>query len=380
MARARIFITITLGSILWTATAIAFQALPRAQDDKPGYTRVAVFGTDQRTKLSGDESALAKKIGILSSRRTGAVCTAFCAAPDIIVTASHCLFGTAVSAKPDLTQIQFELSGELSSLAGLPTRSTAQHVLSGTRNLSVTPPIAAADDWAVARLARPVCRDGGLAFTESSSADIEAVAQAGGVYEVAIHRDISEPGLMLSRRCDLPRTFASADEATISRDFKNPGGVVFHDCDTGGGSSGSPLLINGPSGPEVIAINVGTYVLSRETISTTGQHGKEMSEAIANTGVSKQQFAEAVDTLKGRHLLATPKEVRALEADLTELGFYRGALRGQLTPDLEAAIEKFESRAGQPSTGLIRRALPLEIHRWANASRTSSTRLAPRRP
>ena len=380
MARRRILLSLAFGASLWASAALALPALRPLHGSIAGSSRVAVFGDDRRTKLSGPESALAKKIGILSSRRSGAVCTAFCASPDIVVTASHCLFGTAVSAKPALTKIQFEVGGEVSSLAGLPTNSVGQHVLSGTRNLSVTPPIAAADDWAVARLAQPICRDGGLAFTDKSHSDIAAIAHAGGVYEVAIHRDISEPGLMLSRPCGLPRTFTSADAATISRDFKNPDAVIFHDCDTGGGSSGSPLLINGQNGPEVIAINVGTYVLSRETISNTGHHGKETSEAIANTGVSERQFAQAVEVLHSRDLLSTQREIRALEAQLAEFGFYHRAHRGQLKPDLEIAIKQFETAAGLPSTGLIRRALTSEIRRWANTSAIGDARLLPRRP
>ena len=304
MTRAGIFSSLIAGLMaaaeFCATTAVAFPAPRPSADIKPSYTAVAIFGTDQRTKLSGANASLAQKIGILSSRRTGAVCTAFCAATNIVVTASHCLFGTAVSEKPDLTQIEFNAGGEVSSLAGLPARKSHLHILSGTQNLSVTPPIAAADDWAVARLAQPVCRAGGLTLTEKSNAEISEIARAGGVYEVAIHRDISEPGLMLSRPCSLPTTFPSADAVTIERDFKNPEAVVFHDCDTGGGSSGSPLLINGPGGPEVIAMNVGTYVLSRETISNTGQHGKEMSEAIANTAVAQSQFAPAVRSLIGR--------------------------------------------------------------------------------
>ena len=213
--RAGIFLSLIFGAA-WVSNALALQPATRHfSASKPGYSRVAVFGADQRRKLSGIENALGKKIGILSSRRTGAVCTAFCAASDIIVTASHCLFGTAVSAKPDLAQIQFEADGEISSLAGLTTNSIAQHVLSGTRNLSVTPPIAAADDWAVARLAQPICRDGGLAFTEKSYAEIAGIAQAGGVYEIAIHRDISEPGLMLSSPPNMRRSTAESSTTRI---------------------------------------------------------------------------------------------------------------------------------------------------------------------
>ena len=262
----------------------------------------AVFGTDDRQPLPASMQTLAQKIGTLTSLQSGAVCSAFCAAPDVIVTASHCLFGTAASAKPDQTRLQFRLGSggdpDVSALAATQTGAIGQQILSGTQRLSVTPPIDAASDWAVARLEVPVCRAGGLALSQKSRAEVDAIAQAGGVFEVAVHRDIPFTGLMLGRPCALPRQFPAADPETIARDFLAPGGVLFHTCDTGGGSSGSPLLIDGPEGPEVIGINVGTYVLSRMLPRGSGKREIEQSEAIANTAVETAQFAGAVAKLR----------------------------------------------------------------------------------
>jgi hypothetical protein len=278
-------------------------------------TPIAVFGKDDRNPLSKGDSRLAAQIGTLSSRKTGAVCTAFCVAPDAIATASHCLFGTAGTSKPDLTQLQFKVGqgGEIakSALNGSNAQAMRLNIISGTDRLAITPPIAAADDWAIARLEAPVCRAGGLALSQNTRAEVEQIAEAGGVFEVAVHRDISYLGLMLARPCALPRQFPAADQNTIARDFLNPGAVVFHTCDTGGGSSGSPLLIQGPNGPEVIAINVGTYVHSRMVMRASGETQTETSEAIANTAVAAEQFAGAI-----KNFLAKTASVPRRSADI----------------------------------------------------------------
>ena len=279
-------VIVTVSLLLWTWTGAS----------------AAVFGTDDRKPLPASMQTLALKIGTLTSLKSGAVCSAFCAAPDVIVTASHCLFGTAASAKPDQARLQFRLGSgddrDVSALAGAHAGAIGQPIISGTQRLSVTPPIDAASDWAVARLEAPVCRAGGLALSQKSRTEVDAIAEAGGVFEVAVHRDIPFPDLMLGRPCALPRQFPSADPETIARDFLAPGGVLFHTCDTGGGSSGSPLLIEGADGPEVIGINVGTYVLSRMVPRGSGKHETEQSEAIANTAVETARFADAVAKLR----------------------------------------------------------------------------------
>ena len=294
-------------ALLWgwsAASAASLPASPLKSANQPGYARIAVFGSDDRKPLPPEMQQLSDKIGTLSIAKAGAICSAFCVGPDVIATASHCLFGTAASAKPDQTRIRFTVGhgddAEVSALTSAAPSSTEPQILSGTQNLAVTPPIAAANDWAIARLERPVCRAGGLALSQKSRTDVEAIANAGGVYEVAMHRDLPTIALMLGRPCALPRQFPAAGIETIARDFLSPEAVIFHTCDTGGGSSGSPLLIDGTSGPEVIGINVGTYVLSRMVPRGSGQPETEKSEAIANTAVETARFAPAVRELSLR--------------------------------------------------------------------------------
>ncbi len=53
---------------------------------------VAVFGKDQRKRLPRRYKKLDRQIGLLHNPRTNTLCTAFCVGPDMIATASHCLY------------------------------------------------------------------------------------------------------------------------------------------------------------------------------------------------------------------------------------------------------------------------------------------------
>jgi hypothetical protein len=265
----------------------------------------AVFGNDDRQLLTKDGASLEDKIGTLVSSETGAYCTAFCVAPDMIATASHCLFGTAATKAPKLKNLFFKLASAPAAANGTPiagrtTGSQSQNVMSGTTRLSVAPPIGAAQDWAVAKLEAPVCKSGGLALSEKPASEIRAAAALGEIYQVAVHADLPDTNLRRGGPCAVSESFPNADAATIARDFANPDAILFHTCDTAGGSSGSPLLIDTPNGPEVAGINVGTYVLSRNVTTSQDQQRQSKSEPIANTAIWIAAIAGAVAELQGR--------------------------------------------------------------------------------
>lgn len=264
---------------------------------------VAIFGEDDRHDLaqSGPQSGkdLAEKVGILSLSQSS-YCTAFCVSGDVIATASHCLLGTEQSAAPDLERVSFSVGHgqRVSALAGADRIGMRRSIRSGTSSLRVTRPIAAASDWAVARLAKPVCTSGGLSLTAETRAGIDRIVSQNpqAVSQVAMHRDLAPDRVVMSGPCTIRRSFAQASEETIAFDFANAQSVLMHTCDTGAGSSGSPLLIEGAHGPEVIGINVGTYVISRtNTNSSSTQTSGSASEAIANTAVETARFKAAVE-------------------------------------------------------------------------------------
>ncbi|NOT70466.1 MAG: hypothetical protein HOP09_03995 [Hyphomicrobium sp.] len=265
----------------------------------------AVFGSDNRSRLAARDRALSSQIGTLSSSQTGAFCTAFCAGDDLIATASHCLYGTAASAGPDLKDLTFKLGSARTTEHGTPLSGSSSlnqtaNVASGTTRLAVEPPIGAVADWAVARLKTPACRAGHLRLSQLDPTAIRAEAARGNVYQIAVHADLPDTDLRRGAPCAIGSSFPKADAETIARDFTAPQSILFHTCDTGGGSSGSPLLIDTPNGPEVVGINVGTYILSRNVSTARDPKQAPISEAIANTAIWIAAIAGAVAEM-GRH-------------------------------------------------------------------------------
>ena len=367
-------VLITVGLITVGLITVGLITVILAFASYPGTTSAtaAVFGPDQRVRLAADQTPLKGKIGLLLTKSTGAMCTAFCVGPDIIATASHCLFGTAASGKLQLSDLVFQTSRDgivrpnlhATPIAGAETASQSQHIISGTTRLAITPPIDAARDWAVVRLAAPACRAGGLPLSQRSIEDVRRTAARGGLSEIAAHRDLPDSDLRHAAPCAVATEFPDATADMISRDFTNPGAVLFHSCDTGPGSSGSPMLIEGAAGPEVAGINVGTYVLSRAVIAAGDSAAPDASEPIANTAVATSQFASAAAELAARDLLSEVRDVQRLQRLLRSAGFFNRPASGRFTPGLGDAIARFEQASGLSETRLMRRALLSELAAW----------------
>jgi protease YdgD len=183
------------------------------------------------------------------------------------------------------------------------------------------------------------------------------LAGEGQVYNIAYHRDLPKWQPMLARRCRVQRSFKDASWATIRHDFADPEQLLLHTCDTGGASSGSPLLVDGPDGPEVVGINVGTYVQSKVVMLNGEVVHRFKSDDVANTGVNSQAIAAAFDAFKAADLLATRRDIRLLQERLAARGLYKGPHDGRLGPAMKAAIEGFERAAEMPVTGLATRPL-----------------------
>ena len=101
--------------------------------------------------------------------------------------------------------------------------------------------------------------------------------------------------------------------ARSARDFTDPDQLLLHTCDTGAASSGSPLLVEGPDGPEVVGINVGTYVQSKVIMLNGEVLHRFKSDDVANTGVNALAFAASLGKFLEADTLTTRKDVRRLQ-------------------------------------------------------------------
>jgi Putative peptidoglycan binding domain len=326
----------------------------------------AVFGSDDRVALPARLKALEGKLGLLFNPRARVVCTAFCAAGDVVVTAAHCLFRTRGETPPRLADFwfarNFGAEPHLERIAGSKLGAAAQHVMAGSMDLSVRPPIDASNDWALVRLARPACSHGVLPLRVLSGEAIVAEAAAKRIFQVSYHRDFKPWRVAYSQPCSVARSFETVDPTSMARDFVDATQVLLHTCDTGGASSGSPLLLETAEGPHAVGLNVGTYVQSKVLIEE-GRVSKRLStHTVANTAVNSAAFAGKLATFRHAAILGSPAAIRALQRSLQRRELYAGAIDGTYGASLRAAIAAYESAEGLPVTGLATATL---LHRLA---------------
>lgn len=326
-------------------------------------TPVAVFGADQRTEVPDQYSALEGKIGMLYEQSTQTLCTAFCVGKGIIATAAHCLFQPKNNKLPDLNEVNFRLSYgkayQTSGISGRHTPFTKNSIAVGTTTFNNEPPLSAPKDWALIKLERPICRFGTLKVENRSVEDLMSKSQDRKIFQVAYHWDWVHWQLAYSTPCKISQDFNQIKWQFIKQHFVSHSELVLHDCDTGGASSGSPILMDtgSASGPSAVAINVGTYTRTRILLKEGRIVKRLKPDIIANTGVNGTAFGAIVDILENADLIASAEDMVRLQTEFQARRLYSGTLDGQLGRALRAAILKFEELERMPQTGLPTKAL-----------------------
>ncbi len=328
---------------------------------------VAVFGKDQRQRLPLRYKKLDRQIGLLHNPRTNTLCTAFCVGPDMIATASHCLYSNKRRNRLYLSSFLFKLKTGTknariySKLAGNRTRQSRRYIVTGTSKLSRKPPIGAARDWAVVRLERPICNKGWFNSIDLDHQKLEEAARNKKLFQVAYHMDYKNWQIAYSRSCSINRNYGGLTWSNIKKHFALPKSLILHQCDTGEASSGSPLLMDTKQGPVVIGINVGTYQQRELTVKNGRVIGRTKYKTIANTAVSAKAFSRKIDILKKANVISNKSDMKLLQADLRQQGFYKGRIDGIYGSRTERAIKAFERGGNQPETGLATTAILLEL-------------------
>lgn len=293
---------------------------------------------------------------MLIDGRTGTVCTAFCAGDATIMTSAHCVLGGDDGTGPRLPDLVFRAasapSRSTTPIAGARRSAGEPNVATGTTVLSLSPPIAATSDWSIVRLEHPVCRGKALALTPRSAEDLEQLSREKRVYNIAFHRDVADWRLAIDPTCQIESAFPQASRAKIAADFDSTDNLVLHTCDTGGASSGSPLLVDGPNGPEVVAMNAGTYVHSTVALADGEVVHRSDAENVANTAVGAGAFAAALVAFDDAAIISTVPGVKELQQLLARAGLFGGPVDGRFGADTRMAIEAFEQREAWPVAGL----------------------------
>lgn len=349
-----------LGLALGPVATAEAHGLPPVEAATSPVQRVAIFGSDDRQLLPAHLADLQDSVGVLFNQRARRVCTAFCVAPDIIATAAHCLQRSDGDRSFRLEDFFFSTRYETRAgtvrLAGARASRTAHYVLSGATELAVKPPIEATRDWALVRLEQAACKRS-LPVRAVPTEQILQDAQRQLVFQVAYHRDFEAWRLAWSQPCDVKRSFPGADWSVIAADFVDPANLLLHTCDTGGASSGSPLLRLGPDGFEAVGLSVGTYEEAKVEIESGRVVKRGRSTAVANTGVNAVVFAAKLDLYRNARILTAAPDIRFLQIALRQRGHFAGSINGAYDAGLRRAIESFERVQGLTVLGLPTQAL-----------------------
>jgi hypothetical protein len=226
------------------------------------------------------------------------------------------------------------------------------YVAVGTTRFNREPPLSAPLDWALARLERPVCRFGVLDVAVKTVPELAQAAVDRRIFQVAYHWDYMQWKLAYSGPCVVSRSFQNLQWRIIQQDFSDAEELVLHDCDTGGASSGSPILMDTPQGPVAVAINVGTYLRTRLLLRRQRVVKRLKPDIIANTAVNAKTFKHIIAELRAAEILETSDALNQLQVELKARGLYRGKLDGTLGRSTRSAIRTFEVNTGLPPTGL----------------------------
>ncbi len=329
-----------------------------ARIESDGVTPVAIFGSDDRREVPDTLSALEGKIGMLYEQSTQTLCTAFCVGKDIIATAAHCLFQPKNNRLPDLEDVTFRLNyGKTYQTAGIfgrRTPFTKNYIAVGTTTFNNEPPLSAPRDWALVKLERPICRFGSLKVDPRPVPELIRMSEDNRIFQVAYHWDYKHWQLAYSMPCRIQRDYEQIKWRFIRQHFIDYDQLLLHNCDTGGASSGSPLLLMSdlPSAPIAVAINVGTYTRTR-LLMRKGQVAKKLDpDIIANTGVNGTAFNHVIAQMENAEIINSKDEMVRVQTELRLRGFYSGTLDGTLGRETRSAIVQFEESSGIQPTGL----------------------------
>ncbi|MEL6297627.1 MAG: peptidoglycan-binding protein [Pseudomonadota bacterium] len=390
MARFQTALIGTLGTAALCVSALSATALglkPETPRTAPSaIIQVDVIGKDNRERVPKRYETVSRSIGFLWQRGSGRACTAFCVGDSVIATNAHCLIEHRRRREKHLHLFRFMLAPprgqvDVDDVSTLLFADRARPLMSfytgapgSSRSVSNM-----VDDWAFAKLAKPLCRGRKLNFKARSYDALRSAGTAGKLLMIGYHGDRDLDYRWLSGDCKIRRG--------KRRD------LVFHTCDTFKGSSGSPILMKTPGGGyDVVAINVGTYELSRYRIlrsrrsnGRVRQRRKLVSRTIVNVGVPPTHFTQGLARFTRERLLSSSRELRDIQSSLRLMQLYRGRIDGIIGPRTRRAINAFERKEGMSPIGVPtqelrevlrqRQSNGLKVPKDKSSTRTSNEKL-----
>ena len=341
---------------------------------------VAVIGSDDRQHVPFEMSEIASGIGLLAEKKgnKSSVCTGFCVAPNIIATNAHC----AIRRKLNLSRMRFYLprvnyvpfrdpynlsnqtarsSSHLALMSGLkivdpkqPTLSVFSGSYRGRHNFRNQ-----AQDWAIVKLAYPICKGRELLFENSSIVKLQESSRNNRIFMIGFHGDKKITTRWLSEKCAIysrnNRRFFPYNQRRM---MKKTGVLIPHSCDSFKGASGSPIFMETDDGPKVVGINLGSFGFSKYLVTRNRYTGEIIGRKRLqfrreiNMAVQPKLITERIERFQQETILSNLEEFTEVQTILKELKLYKGSIDGLMGAQTRRAIQRFERRVNLPELGI----------------------------
>jgi tetratricopeptide (TPR) repeat protein len=347
-----------LAAILLALPALSAQAFAQQQGPRSlpvsATSKIGIFGKDTRRKPPDKYSELMNSVGQLEMRlgRSRTLCTTFCVADSVVATAAHCLFGPQARNRLTASSIAIGQGANrrVSAIAGGTEERMEWSVVSGTTSTTSAAPYNSAHDWALVRLAVPICK--GRTVKLSGKRDGSGVwprMPESEMFILAYHADTGASSLKVSDDCmssdvplepDLARWIHAA--SSVSSDD-----LLLHRCDISRGASGSPVFLGTAIGPAVVGLNV-----VAEGIRTgRGQRQEWDKRVSANRSILTSAFESQIALLRDTPEPVSKDELKSVQSMLKEAGYYKGEITGVYGRETRQAVLDLERAHDQPATG-----------------------------
>jgi V8-like Glu-specific endopeptidase len=348
----------------------------------------SVIGEDSRRPLNGTAQTLARGIGFVWDSTAAYTCTAFCVADSVIATNAHCLLRRDKGlTQPNLSRIRFHMfddhpailaqsgAGEdepthdLASAQIAPIKVDRSIIRAGTdlRTGIAGQPATGLfhgdfstnqnsprhfDDWALAKLRNPLCKGRALKLEAIDKGALRETSNTANIYMIGYHGGRFEEGRSRSEDCELSAIRTRAFMRSQRRIFANAPNLLLHRCDMEQGASGSPIFLQTPDGPRVVALNSGTVSHLIYEIRHGSQRRRLVSRYDANTAVLSAAFIAGVDRFETETLLEDPERFRRLQMLLQARSYYTGPIDALYGPGTRGAIFRYEDERGLARLGV----------------------------
>lgn len=318
--------------------------------------RVHVFGKDDRIELPEKYKHLREKIGLLHNSTTNYGCTATCVAPDVILTAAHCVLKAAKKKRfADTTGLKFYLWS--SKVPDMRIRTDAlysndlipRNVVAGYPISKIFRGSDFKQDWAYIKLRRKICGENALPLKPITNVEIAKAAKAGKIFEVGFHGD-REFGkkLLFTNKCKIKGINIKKKRQKSPKVFS----PIRHLCDLFQGASGAPMMLETGSELSIVGINVAEFHQQRYLKRGRKIVKRYRKKPLYNLAVNVSNFSEYLPLLSWITIPAYEFRLIEIQKMLKEGKFYSGKLDGIFGPATWRAIRKFEKAEKNTVLGL----------------------------